>query len=148
MKGQFVGLDNTADNRYDAAYGFIHVINCFDVEIDGARTLPRVYDRDGTANDSPAGTYGIGGSFTLFLKLCLHEMTGTINHLECFLENPPKSSYVVMISSFFICNLHFSNIYYKNICIKAGEVVIKEYRLIRLTYSLVRVCNLSFLPIM
>ncbi len=94
MKGQFVGLDNTADNMYDAAYGFFHVINCFDVEIDGARTLPRVYDRDGTANDSPAGTYGIGGSFTLFLKLKNITADGAAQHWGVMGTNTMKNMYI------------------------------------------------------
>jgi hypothetical protein len=125
MKGQFVGLDNTAENMYDAAYGFFHVVNCFDVEIDGARTLPRVYDRDGTANDSPAGTYGIGGSFTLFLKLKNITADGAAHHWGVMGTNTMKNMYIDH------CNLsrvdvHFSawNLYIVD-C-NVGDLVIKN----------------------
>ncbi|MBD5797375.1 hypothetical protein BHU24_22155 [Bacillus pseudomycoides] len=74
--------------------GFFNIGNGSDIEIDRARALPRVYDWDSTANYSPARIYGIGGSFTLFLKFKNITADEAAQHLGVMGTNTMKNMYI------------------------------------------------------
>ncbi|RKN78811.1 hypothetical protein [Paenibacillus ginsengarvi] len=66
LRNQWVGLDQGAvDVSLDPRSGFYYFTNVFDVTLENVRLIPWEQDREGTAKDVPAGTYGIGGARVL-----------------------------------------------------------------------------------
>ena len=66
IRNQWVGLEpGKTDVSLDAHHGFYFFNYVFDVTLENVRLIPREKDREGTENDVPQGTYGIGGSRVL-----------------------------------------------------------------------------------
>nr|WP_121273239.1 hypothetical protein [Pedobacter schmidteae] len=63
IQNQWVGLEpGKKDVAMSPRTGFYSFTGVYDVKLENIRLIPYEQDREGTANDVPAGTYGIGGA--------------------------------------------------------------------------------------